>query len=227
MATQTSADLLSTFNTLSGRPASGDSITDAAKFVRLSAAQNVMLEQGASRVPQAFYSKAAYGSTPTMTTTDNQVFTFGTDVNSNPLFPIGKFRIFENLSAIPDYPWVEGEDFLWEGTQIRIPNNQTYSGTLYWRGIAPVLDITSTNQPSIIPVSFRIGIVQEAVRRYALEGSRNLTLAATMEKDYDVTFQRWCLTLKTSRSSGMDGGSMSGMRLTMLAGYGVGYGSGW
>jgi hypothetical protein len=226
MATMTSANLLELFNQLSGRPASGDSIADAGKYVRLSAAQNVMLEDGASRVPQAFYAKTAYGSTPTLTTTDNQVFTFGTDVNSNPLFPIGKFRIFENLSAIPDYPWVEGEDYLWEGTQIRIPNNQTYGGTLYWRGIAPVLDITSTNQPSIIPVSFRVGIVYEAVRRYALEGNRNLTLAATMQTSYDKLLARWCLTLKTARSSGVAGGSVSGLRLSMLAGYGVGYGSG-
>ena len=214
------------FNQLSGRPASGDSISDANKYQRLSDAQGVVLEQAASRVPQAFYSKSAYGSTPTLTTTDNQVFTFGTDVNGNPLFPIGKFRIFENLSAIPDYPWVEGEDYLWEGTQIRIPNNQTYGGTLYWRGIAPVLDITSTNQPSIIPPEFRVLIVYEAVRRYAIEGNRNAELAAEMERNYDKAFMRYCLTLKTARSSGIAGGSVSGLRLTMLSGYGVGYGTG-
>ena len=176
----------------------------------------MVLSDAASRVPQAFYSKAAYGSTPTLTTTDNQVFTFGTDVNSNPLFPIGKFRIFENLQAIPDYPWVEGVDYLWEGTQIRIPNNQTWSGTLYWRGIAPVLDISSTNQPSIIPVNFRMLIVYEAVRRLSEEGKRDLLLAEVMRRNYDRDFAQFCLVLKTAYSNGGALGAVSGLRLSML-----------
>ena len=84
MASYTSAELLTLFNQLSGRPASGDSISDADKYVRLAQAQNVVLEDAASRVPQAFYSKAAYASTPTLSTTDQQVFTFGTDANGDP-----------------------------------------------------------------------------------------------------------------------------------------------
>jgi hypothetical protein len=220
MATWTSAELLTRFNELSGRPSSSDSIADAAKYKRLADAQNVVLADAAARVPRAFYSKAAYGSTPTLTTTDQQVFTFGTDVNGDPLFPIGKFRIFENLSAIPDYPWVEGIDYLWEGTQIRIPNNATYGGTLYWRGIAPVLDISATNQPAIIPVSFRILIVYEAVRRYAEEGGRDVPLANRMQANYDATFAKYCLTLKTAYSNGGALDSVSGLNLTMLRGVG-------
>lgn len=216
MATWTSAETLTRFNELAGRPASGDTMSDADKYRRLSDAQTVVLSDAAARVPRAFYSKAAYGSTPTLTTSDQQVFTFGTDVNGNPLFPIGKFRIFENLAAIPDYPWVEGIDYLWEGTQIRIPNNNTYGGTLYWRGIAPALDITSTNQPSIIPVNFRILIVYEAVRRYAEEGSRDVPLANRMQANYDATFAKYCLTLKTAYSNGGALGSASGLNLTML-----------
>lgn len=219
MATWASSDLLTLFNNLSGRPASGDSITDANKYVRLSNAQESVIADAASRVPQAFYSKAAYGSTPTLTTSDNQVFTFGTDVNSNPLFPIGKFRIFQNLQSIPDYPWVEGVDYLVEGSQIRIPNNQTWGGTLYWRGIAPVLDITATNQPSVTPVWARILIVYEAVRRYAEEGKRDLPLADRMLMNYQRDFARWCLVLKTQASSGGGFAGISGLRLSMLGPY--------
>lgn len=220
MATWTSAELLTRFNELAGRPASNDSISDTAKYRRLSDAQNVVLADAAARVPRAFYSKAAYGSTPTLTTTDNQVFTFGTDANGDPLFPIGKFRIFENLSAIPDYPWVEGIDYLWEGTQIRIPNNNTYSGTLYWRGIAPVADITALVNPSIIPVSFRILIVYEAVRRLSEEGQRNDALADRMQANYDATFAKYCLTLKTAYSNGGALDSISNRNLSMLRGIG-------
>lgn len=215
MATWTSAECLARFNRYASRPDSGDSITDANKYQRLTDAQNVLLERAAAIVPNAFYSKAAYGSTPTLSTSDNQVFTFGNDLNSNPMMPIGKVRIYEALSAIPDYPWQEGRDYLNEGTQIRIPNNQTYGGTLYWRGIAPVIDISSTNQPSIIPAYFRSLIVFEAVREYAEEGSRNTALADRMQLLFERGFQRYCMVLKTQFSSGGALASASGLRLTM------------
>lgn len=221
MATWTSANLLARFNQLASRPATGDSISDADKYQRLTDAQNAVLEDAAARVPRAFYSHADYANTPTLTTTDQQVFTFGTDVNGDPLFPIGKFRIFENLSAIPDYPWIEGIDYLWEGSQIRIPNNQTYNGTLYWRGIAPVADITASNQPSIVPPPFRILIVYEAVRRLSEEGKRDTELADRMQANYDREFARYCLTLKTAYSNGGAVGSISGLRLSMLGPYGM------
>ena len=218
MATWASSVLLSRFNDLSGRPASGDSISDANKYVRLTDAQNAVIADAASRVPKAFYSKAASASTPTLTSSDGgHLFTFGTDLNSDPLFPLGKVRIFPSLAAIPDSPWVEGIDYLNEGNQIRIPNNRTYGGTLYWRGIAPALDISSTNQPTLLPPPFRILIVYEAVRRYALEGKRDLPLAAAMQAEYDRTFPRYCLVLKTEFASGGALGSISGLRLAELA----------
>lgn len=225
MATMTSANLLELFNQLSGRPDSGDSMTDAQKYARLSAAQNVVIEQASAVAPNAFYSKATYANTPTLTTTDQQVFTFGTDANGDAIFPIGKVRIFENLAAIPDYPWVEGVDYLDEGTQIRIPNNQTYGGTLYWRGIAPYADITASVQPSLLPPPFRILIVYEAVRRYAEEGLRSVELADRMQANYDKAFMRLCIVLKTQFSSGGALGSVSGLRLTMGAYNGNGGGA--
>jgi len=216
MATWTSADLLTRFNDLTGRPSSGDSITDAAKYRRLSDAQNVVLEDAASRVPKAFVSKLGYGSTPTLTTSDNQVFTFGTDLNSDPLFPIGKVEIYPNLSSIPDAPWIEGVDYLNEGSQIRIPNNRTWGTTLYWRGIAPVIDISASNQPSIIPPPFRVLIVTEAVRRYAEEGKRDPELADRMAANYAREFARFCLVLKTQFSNGGALTGISGRNLTFL-----------
>lgn len=217
MATFASSDLLTRFNQITGRPASGDSIADAQKYARLSDAQQTVIADAASRAPNAFYSKAAYGSLPTMTTTDQQVFTFGTDVNGNPMMPIGKVRIFQSLSAYPDFPLQEGIDYLNEGTQIRMPNNTTYGGTLWWRGIAPVLDITATNQPAVIPVNFRLLIVYEAVRQYAMEGgTRNMELKQLMDAEYDRDFARYCLVLKTQFSSGGALGSASGLTLTML-----------
>lgn len=222
MATFASSDLLSRFNMLTGRPASGDSISDADKYVRLSDAQNVVINDAASRIPKAFYSHAAYGSLPTMTTTDQQVFTFGTDLNGDPMFPIGKVRIFQSLSAYPDFPLLEGVDYIWEGSQIRMPNNTTYGGTLWWRGIAPVINITASNQPSVQPPNFRMLIVFEAARRYAQEGgTRNAELEASMRADYDRMFAQYCLVLRTAYSNGGALGSASGLTLTMLSSGGL------
>ena len=218
MATFTSANLLTRFNQLSGRPETNDSIADSAKYQRLSDAQQVVIAEAASRSPNAFYPKAAYGSYPTLTTTDNQVFTFGTDVNGNPLMPIGKVSIYPSLASIPDWAWVEGLDYLDEGTQIRIPNNRTWTSTLWYRGIQPVLDITSTNQPAVIPVNFRMLIVYEAVRQLAEEGTRDDALADRMAARYAQMFAEYMLVLKTQFSDGGALGSVSGLKIAEAGG---------
>lgn len=218
MATMTSAELLTRFNQLSGRTSSGDSITDAEKYQRLSDAQQYVIAQAASRSPNAFYPKAAYGSYPTLSTTDNQVFTFGTDANGNALMPIGKVQIYPSLASIPDWSWVEGLDYLDEGTQIRIPNNRTWTSTLWYRGIQPVADLSSTNQPAIIPVNFRMLIVYEAVRQLSEEGQRNDALADRMLAKYREMFAEYMLVLKTQFSDGGALGSVSGLKIAEAGG---------
>ena len=213
MATMASSDLLALFNDYAGRPASGDAVSDANKYKRLARAQDVVIEDLAARVPNPQYSHAAYGSTPTMTAvTGNQVFTFGTDANSDPSFPIGKVAIYDSLSAIPDAPLVEGVDYLWEGNQIRIPNNGTYGGTLYWRGVAPAEALSSSVQPTLTPPPARILIVYEAVRAYAAEGNKNPELSAQMAQEYGAALARWCLTLKTANVN-RGARSITGLRL--------------
>jgi hypothetical protein len=221
-ATFASADLLSRFNTYAGRPASGDALSDATKYQFLSDAQSEVIADLASRSPNSLYQKVAYASMPTLTTTDQQVFTFGNDVNGNPLFPRGKAMIYPSLQSIPDYPWREGYDYLWEGTQIRIPNNGTYAGTLYWRGIAPVLDLNATNQPALLPVDARILIVYKAVAEYANTGNRNQPLADRMQAKYDQRFPEWMLVWKTAFANGGALETMTGRDLAIL---GVGGGN--
>jgi hypothetical protein len=219
MATYTSANLLTEFNNYAGRP-TGDSITDANKYLRLAKAQDVVLEDLAARVPEPFYSHAAYGATPTLTTTDNQVFTFGTDLNSDPSYPIGKLNIYASLSAIPNQPLIEGVDYLWEGSQIRIPNNNTYTGTLYYRGIAPVQALSASVQPTLSPPPLRILIVYEAVRAFAAEGMRNAPLSAQMAQEYGAALSRWCLTLKTAQQTRGGGlGPLTGLRIAETGSY--------
>lgn len=228
MAAQyTSVLCLELFNRYSGRPTS-DSITDASKYTRLAEAQNQVIADISARTPWVLYQKVAYASMPTLTPDATfQVFTFGNDVNGDPLFPEGKVFIYPSLNSIPDTPWVEGVDFISEGTQIRIPNNGTYAGTLYWRGIAPVLPISSSNQPSLIPPASRMLIVYKAVENFATEGNRNAALADRMHQLYwgipqagqIGEFPRWMMVLRTQFGQG---GALAGVTGLQLAIAGTG-----
>lgn len=222
--TYQSSDLLTWFRRLSQTSADNPAISDTDVYARLAQAQNDVVADVVARNPQILYSKAAYGSTPTLSTSDNQVFTFGTDVNGDPLFPIGKVMIYDSLTAIPDTPWREGWDYLNEGTQIRIPNNGTYGGTLYWRGVAPFVPISASNQPTLIPPPSRMLIVYKAVEQYAMEGSRDEKLEEKMAKLYARDFPRWMLVWKSQFQNFGGINSLTGMQLAILgAGTGPGY----
>jgi hypothetical protein len=216
-ATYDSADLLLTFNEMSGRPASGDSITDARKYAKLSKSQNRVVAMLAAIYPNSLYPHAAYGSFPTCTTTDNQVFTFGTDANGYAVYPIGKTMIYPSLASIPDYPWRKNIDYLDEGTQIRIPNNRTWTSTLWWRGITNPPDMDATHQPSLFPEASRELIVIDAVRQLAQTGKRDPTLLQIMQGEWDRAWPRWCLMWRTAYSSGGALGSATGLRMALAA----------
>ena len=202
-----SADLLLQFNDLAGRPTSGDAITDTVKYQRLTRAQQQVVGDLVSRVPFAF--------TPVLTlltTADNSVFTFGTDPDGYAITPMGKVGIYENTQDFPDFAWIEGGDFINEGTQIHLMNGDTWTQPLYWYGVAMPADIDATHQPALFPPSARELIVLQAVRRFAKDANRNPDLAATMQDEYDRAFMKWCLVFRTQfRSGGALGPLTSGI----------------
>lgn len=200
-----STDLLAMLNRYTQRPTT-DSITDTTKYRRLTEAQNRVVAMIAGIAPNSLYPKVAYGSIPTLTTTDNQVFTFGLDSNDYAVFPMGNAKIFTSLNQIPNTPWVEGVNYMNEGTQIRIPNNLTYTGTLYWYGMQQPSDIDATHHPSLLPEASRELIVLEAAKQFAEEGGRNPNLADRMQALFDRMWPRWCLVWKRQFS---DGGALA------------------
>jgi hypothetical protein len=188
-----SQDLLALFNSRAARPTAGtgaDAITDVQKYARLAKAQQRVIAMLSAVAPSSLYPKVAYGALPKLTTTDNQVFTFAT-------FPMGHGGIYPTLASIPDSPWREGVDYLNEGTQIRIPNNGTYTGPLYWYGVAQPADISASVQPALVPPAACELIVIEAVRQFAREGVRNGALVDEMQDEWDRTWPQWCLVWKT------------------------------
>lgn len=306
MAFGDSAWLLEAFNRYAGRPSSGDSIDDAAKYLRLSEAQSAVVGNMMPVVPNSLYPKVPYvmfpvafpnsqtdgsgtltlsgasflaGATITATAsvaqfnatmvgssvvvvnpatqipmtftitaytsttivsvtalvdvpstmqavalsgwsigllnsaTANQVFTFGFNANGWPIMPMGKALILPSLASFPDFAWIEGLDYVNEGTQIRLTNNRTWTGNLYWYGVPQPTDITASVNPVIFPEGARELIVYRAVAMFAEEGEGNTTLADRMEARYQQAWGRWCGAWKTQFSDGGALGSVSGLRI--------------
>lgn len=208
-----SVDLLAQFNEVLRRAAS-DEVTDATKYGYLARAQQEVLQEVAPIVPDAFY-----GAPAALSTSDNKVFTFGT-ANGSAIAPLGHVGIYPSLESIPDDPWVEGVDYLNEGTQIRIPNNATHSGTLYWRGITTPTDISASQAPALNPAPARRLIVLKAAISFCRAGARNPAVEDACASEYREALLRWLLNLKTQFRRG-GGLSVSTRDLAILRGGGT------
>lgn len=227
-ATFDSAYLLTMFNRLTGRPTS-DSITDPTKYQRLTEAQNEIVADMAIICPNVLYPTVTYASIPTLTTADGgKTFTFGTDANSYSITPMGKAQIFASLNDIPTNPWRLGVDYVaLGGTAIQIPNNNTYSGTLYYRAITNPADIDATHQPALFPEAARELIAIRAAYNFGQEGVRNTALSNAMAKRYGLPltpdtgeqvrgrFAYWCATWKTQFQGGGALANLSGMQVAV------------
>jgi hypothetical protein len=209
--------------TYAGRPAT-DAITVASYYARLAKAQNRVVALISAVAPNSLYPKVAYGSLPTLTTTDNQIYTFGTDSNSYANFPMGHGGIYSSLNDIPDAPLQEGWDYMNEGTQIRATNNTTLPATLYWYGIAQPVDLDATHQPVLLPEASRELIVIEAVRRFSQEFLRNAPLVDEMNNEWERAWPIWCMVWKTQFMSGGALGVWTGRDLALASGGGSNYG---
>lgn len=225
--------MLTMFNEYAARPTT-DAITNARKYARLAKSQNRVIALMSAVAPFALYPQVAYGSLPTLTTTDNQVYTFGTDDEGYAKFPMGKGGIFQSLNDIPTSPLIPGVDYMVQGQSIRALNNGTLPATLYWYGIGQPADIDASTQPALMPEASRELIVIDAVRQFAKEGNRNIALADEMEREWSGDPQQgrpgawptWCLVWKTQYRGGGALASATGMQLAIGGQWG-GYNYQW
>ncbi len=219
MATWDSAWCLADFQEKAQRPAA-DAVPTATIYTYLTKAQNRVVALLAARCPAALYPNTTYGSIPTLSSTDGgYTFTFGTDSNGYAIALMGKASIYRQLADIPDYPMREGVDFIRNGAiGIMIPNNTTYSGTLYWRGVTPPADITATTQPALFPEPSRELIVIDAVRQFATAGGTDANLAALMQGEWNQAWPNWMLVWRTQyRRGGALQGAFSSLDMAMAA----------
>jgi hypothetical protein len=165
MAYETSAELLAGFKFFAMRPATDESLTDAQAYVLLSKGQEKCYEMFAVHFPEILY-----GVPYLMTSADSgATYTFGTSV-----FPYGSVEIRASRNGnllIPTTDWGEG-DYVWEGDNIRIPNGKTrtFSGGPYARFITAPVDISGSQEPTLIPKMARALIMYYALYLWAERG---------------------------------------------------------
>lgn len=207
MAAYDSVDLLARLRKQIRRPTADETLTDAQAYEALTDGQQALYEDVMVRAPEIMV-----GAPAAMTTADSKVFVFGTDANGDAIVPMGKVGIYTSLALVPDYPWSEGEDYLNEGSQIRIPNNTTFSGTLYWRGVVSPAPISAASAPTFKPASDRLLIVYWAAASYA--GWGDLRDPTSYRSLYTEGLGRLLLRLKTQFKAG-PAYSLSGLQIRM------------
>jgi len=180
------ADLLTRVRDLIRRPSTDAAVTDAKLYRYLTAAESQAFEELGLTTPHALWSAPVQ-----LTTSDGgATYTFGNDANANPLVPI-RVDVFRSRGDIPDYPLIEGDDYLWEGEIIRIPQGRTrsFAGGPWARYIAPAIEITAAQGPTLTPHAARELLILGAAIRSGREGAmREVT---DWERDYATALQRW------------------------------------
>lgn len=185
-----SADLLNLFNQMTGRP-SGDVIADSVKYQYLADAQQQLANDLMVVAPQAFPNAIT-----TMSTADGgYTFTFGTDNDGYPLFPLAA-AIYQDLSSIPSSPWIPGIDYLDEGTTIRMPNNTPWTGDLYCYGVTMPQRMSASVQPALQHPQARYCIPLLAGSRFAEDGLVNGALSDRLFGRYQERYGHLCTTIR-------------------------------
>lgn len=216
-----STDLLMMFNSYAGR-AEGDGIPDAAKYSRLSKAQDAVLMDIMTTCPKALYQ----GPTAMTSADDGLTWTFGTDSNGYAVFPLGNAQIYPSANAYPNYPWVPGIDYLDRGTSIVMPNQTPWGGTLYWVGVIAPQAITGIVQPVLQPPQARILIVIQAVKSFAQEFVRNPGLVDEMQNRWDDEWPRHITAIRKHFQGTRSLGPLS-WPFGWSGSTGMGIGAGW
>lgn len=161
-----SADILARCKLLARRPPVDQAVPDASWYAWLTEAQAEVYPDIFSRFPDQGYSAPVL-----MTSTDSgKTYKFGTDADGGLVRAGGHAEIFPNLNAVPSSPLVAGEDFMWEGGLLRMPNNRTrsFNGGPYARFVLhPDAPISATVQPLLQPKHARMLLVYKALEQWA------------------------------------------------------------
>lgn len=162
----TNTKLLAKCKQLARRPATDSEMDDTEWYDYLTQAQQEAYMRFSIHFPEYLV------GAPTLMTDsgDSKVFYFNADGTT---YPIGQVEIRASRTKnllVPGPEWDSQADYVWEGNQIRIPDNQTRSfadGAPYARFITPPGAIDASTQPTLQPDHARIWLAYLAVLEWA------------------------------------------------------------
>lgn len=168
MAFYDSADCLSKLRVQIRQPNAVGLCTDAQLYLWLGQGQMDIHARLAVYAPNA----NIIAPTQMSTADSGYTYTFGTDsalpTNYQDLFPVGNVAIYRTRNDVPDWPMVEGVDYLMEGNRIRMPDYSPFSGPApYYRSLTLPTTLDGSTAPVLKPVQARELIVDAAAVRYA------------------------------------------------------------
>lgn len=191
-----SPDLLRRCKQYARRPATDAAVTDDMWFDWMTEAQVQVFHDLFSRHPELQTSAAIL-----MTSTDGgYTYTFGVDVDGDPLYPMGFTELFPDLRSIPDSPLVYGEDYEVEGYLVRIPGNRarTWSAGPYARFVTmPDQAVSLDLNPLLYPKEARMLLVWKALQSWASRPGSGAS-PDYYEKEYDRALVRLLTKLATT-----------------------------
>lgn len=132
-----------------------------------------MTEAQSEVYPELFsrFPHLGYGPPILLTSADGgKTFTFGTDADGDPIRPVGHAEIYPNLNSIPNSPLSPGDDFMIEGSLIRMPNNRSrsFNGGPYARLVlSPDTEVSAVQEPQLFPKHARMLLVYKALEQWA------------------------------------------------------------
>ena len=167
MADYDSADMLARCKRDSGLPSVTAFPADADWYAWLGDAQKEWFRTMATMVPWMLV-----GAPTIMSTSDNKVYTFSGGIT--PLY-VEVYEAVNGRLMIPCANWDSGGDYVWEGSQIRMPRDQTRSfsssgGGPYARYITAPGLLTAAVEPTLTPTDALSLVVQRALIKWASRG---------------------------------------------------------
>lgn len=152
MALYSSADCVLRVKKRLNRPATDEVFTystaDDVIYDALTDAQAQLIDRLAAIVPDA-----VLGDPLLLTSADGgKTYTFGADVDTASVFPMGHYKLYASLSDIPYTPLIPGADYLVEGTKVRIPSDQsrTFGAGPYAQIVTPGNVISAASEPTLL-----------------------------------------------------------------------------
>lgn len=169
MATWDSADLLLRLRTITNRPSTDESMTDAIGYQLLTEGQAHWTGTVAAQCPWVLM------GAPTLLTSSDSGETYPfVDASGNSIAPLAvevydtkAGRLLKNGAY-----WDASADYVWESHRIRFPQGalKTFANGPYARYIVPPVAVSAAVAPTLLPAHARLLVVYRAAALWATRG---------------------------------------------------------